>query len=299
MALLKQKIAVRPQAEPRITDLVRKLLREGEAEGVLPTPIDRLFAIAKVTNIDQLPDEAFLQTLTGQARGFFRSAMQKLRGIADLRTRQTYIPPDPHNGRELFVKAHELGHQVMSWHAIDPAYLDDSESLSPAAKTAFEQEANFFGAETVFQGSRFRTLARDFQPSFPAIFELARQHGASRQATAWRFVEEQDEALVLLQYYPTNAVDQEGNRVLALWKSISSQNFSKRYSEIDLPPTLRTGHPWAAARDVDRPCEGNENISVAGDTTAFQWHAWWNGYTLLVLLRRKPVIRLVGDWLKP
>src|SRR5260221_9675508 len=158
MALPKQKIAVRPESETRISDLVRKLIREADAEGILPTPIDHLFKIAKVTNVEQLPDETFLQTLSEQAKGFFKSAMQKLRGIADLRTKTTYIPPDSKNGRELFVKAHELGHQVMPWHAIDPAYLDDTESLSPNAKATFEQEANFFGAETIFQGQRFRTL---------------------------------------------------------------------------------------------------------------------------------------------
>jgi hypothetical protein len=114
MALPKQKIAVRPESESRISDLVRKLIRQADAEGVLPTPLDHLFEIAKVTNLAELPDETFLQTLSDQAKGFFKSAMQKLRGIADLRTRTTYIPPDRKNGRELFVKAHELGHQVMS-----------------------------------------------------------------------------------------------------------------------------------------------------------------------------------------
>lgn len=298
MALPKQRIAVRPESESRISDLVRRLVREADAEGVLPTPIDRLFEIAKVTNIAELPDEGFLKTLPEKAKGFFRSAMQKLRGIADIRTRETYIPPDPRNGRELFVKAHELGHQVMPWHAVDLAYLDDGESLSPDARAIFEVEANFFGSETIFQGSRFRSHARDYQPNFPAVFKLAEQHGASKQATAWRFVEEQDEALALLLYYPTNAIDQDGNRVLGIWRSVGSPAFNKRYVEIDIPQTIHTGHPWVAARDIGHPCDGNESLLVDGQGVVFQWHAWWNGYTLLVLLRRRPVVRLVTDWLK-
>jgi hypothetical protein len=299
MALPKQKIAVRPEAESKISDLVRKLIREAGAEGILPTPIERLFEIAKVTNVQELPDETFLQTLSEQTKGFFRSAMQKLRGIADLRTKTTYIPPDPKNGRERFVKAHELGHQVMPWHHIDSAYLDDNECLLPTAKATFEQEANFFGAETIFQGQRFRTLARDFQPNFGAIFTLADQHGASKQSTAWRFVEEQDEALALLQYYPTGAIDDEGNRVLGVWCSVGSPAFNQRYAAIDLPQTIRTGHIWVAARDINRPCDGNEVFDVDGRKVSFEWHAWWNGYVLLVLLRRKPMLSLVGGWLKP
>lgn len=297
MALPKQKIAVKPDASPKIADLARKLIREADAEGVLPTPIDRLLAIAKITNIDELPDETFLQTLSDRAKSFFKSAKQKLRGIADLREKATYVPRDKNAGRERFAKAHELGHQVIPWHEIDPAYPDDEESLSSDAKGIFEQEANFFGAETIFQGDRFRTLVRDFKPNFDAIFALADQHEASRHATAWRFVEEQDEAIALLQYYPTRAVDNEGNFVLSLWRSVAAPTFDRRYSQIDLPLTIRTGHPWVAARDFNQRCNGNEDITVDGHKIAFQWDAWWNGYTLFVLLRRKPVLRLVKEWL--
>jgi hypothetical protein len=297
-ALPKQKIAVRPDSAARVSDISAKLIRKAEAEGVLPTPIGRLFEIARVTNVEELPDEAFLKTLSDQTKGFFRSAMQKLRGIADLREKTVYIPPDSRPGRELFVKAHELGHQVLPWHSVDSAYMDDNETLSPAAKAIFEQEANFFGSETIFQGPRFRTLARDFQPDFAAIFHLADRHGASRQATAWRFVEEQDEALALLQYYPTSAIDEHGNRVLNLWVSVGSPRFNKQYGAINAPITIRTGHAWVAARDLDQICDGNETLIVDDRGVVFQWHAWWNKHALLVLLRRRPPLRLVGRWLR-
>jgi hypothetical protein len=299
MALPKQKIAVRPEAEGKLADLSRKLIREADAAGILPTPLERLFEIAKVTNIDDLPDETFLQTLSETARGFFLRAKQKMRGIADLRTRAIYIPADRNTGRRLFVKAHELGHQVIAWHNVDPTYLDDNESLGPSAKGIFEQEANFFGAETIFQGKNFRNLARDYQPSVAAIFALADKHGASNQATAWRFVEEQDEAVALLQYYPSSAIDEAGNQVLVVWRSVGSPEFNKRFSEIHVPQAIRTGHPWVAARDLDRDCDGNENLLVDGQGLAFQWMAWWNSYALFVLLRRKPMLSLVGGILRP
>jgi len=298
VALPKQKIAVRPESEPRISALVCKLIREADAAGILPTPLDRLFEFSKVTNIEELPDEKFLRTLSEKAKNFFISAKQKLRGIADLRDSTTYVPRDPNTGRERFAQAHELGHQVMRWHHIDPAYLDDNESLGPNAKTTFEHEANFFGAEAIFQGSNFRTIARDFRPSFEAIFTLADRHGASRQSTAWRFVEEQDEALALLQYYPTNAIDKDGNRVLGVWCSVGSEAFNRRFADIDVPQLIRTGHPWVAARDINQPCDGNEDIVVDGRNITFQWHAWWNGYTLIVMLRRKPVLSVVGGWIR-
>ncbi len=299
MALPKQKIAARPESELRLSDLVRKLLREADAEGVLPTPLDRLFEIAKVTNIAELPDESFLRTLTDKAKGYFISAKQKLRGIADLRERVTYIPQDSNARRQRFVQAHELGHQVIPWHCIDPTYLDNSETLSPEVRVAFEQEANFFGAETVFQGTRFRVLARDYQPSFSAIFVLADRHEVSRQATAWRFVEEQDEAIALVQYYPGYAIDESGNCVLSAWRAIGSPSFLKKYAEIDLPRVLRTGHPWTAARDLNSECEGTDSLLVDGHPIAFQWRSWWNSHALLVLVRRKPMLSVVGGILRP
>ncbi|MGH6714375.1 MAG: ImmA/IrrE family metallo-endopeptidase [Bradyrhizobium sp.] len=301
MALPKQKIAVRPESEPKISTLVRKLLREADAEGILPTPLDRLFEVAKVKNIAELPDEeAFLKTLSDKMRGFFISAKQKLRGIADIRERASYVPPDPNNiGRERFAKGHELGHNVIPWHGVDPAYLDDNESLGPNAKGLFEHEANFFSSDTIFQGAGFRTRSRDYTPDFNAIFKLAHDHGASRQATAWRFVEEQDEAIALLQYYSSKAVDEYGNPVLAIWRSVGSPEFLRRFPNIDPPMTLRTGHPWVAARDVNRVCSGNENLLCDGAHTMFEWHSWWNSRALCVLVRRKPLLSLVGGFLRP
>ncbi|MDF0584175.1 ImmA/IrrE family metallo-endopeptidase [Bradyrhizobium yuanmingense] len=298
MALPKQKIAVRPDSESKLSELSRKLIREADAADILPTPLDRLLEIAKVTNIDALPDDSFLETLSERMKGFFISAKQKLRGIADLRTRSTFIPPDRNERRMQFAKGHELGHQVIPWHQIDPAYLDDNESLGPNAKGIFEQEANFFSAETIFQGASFRKLARDFQPSFNAVFELADRHGATNQATAWRFVEEQDEAVALALYYPSNALDSHGNSVLTIWRSVGSPEFLRRFGNVDLPLALRTGDPWVAPRDLNCACDGNENLMVDGHSMEFQWMAWWNTYTLLVLLRRKPKLSIVGGILR-
>jgi hypothetical protein len=43
------------------------------------------------------------------------------------------------------------------------------------------------------------------------------------------------------------------------------------------------------------------NVELLGvvDGVAFQWITWWNSYTLFVLLRRKPMLSLVGGILRP
>lgn len=297
MALPKRRVVVRPESESKLSQLATRLLHEASAMNVLPTPIDRLFEVAKVKHITELPDERFFESLPEKARNFFRAALQKIRGIADLRERAIYVPAQRSEPRGRFVQAHELGHQVISWQKIDPAYLDDDETLSPEVRNTFEQEANFFGAEIIFQGRKFRTLARDFQPSFEAIFSLADTHGASKQATAWRFVEEQDEAIALVLYYPGNSLDTEGNNVLNLWRSVQSPAFIQRYSSIDLPATLRTGHDWVAARDCETICRGVASLPVDSENVGFRWSSWWNGYTLLILLRKSPLLGVIGEFI--
>ena len=59
-------------------------------------------------------------------------------------------------------------------------------------------------------------------------------------------------------------------------------------------PDSSTGHPWIAARDLKRVCDGTENLAVDGSELPFLWYAWWNGYALLVLLRRKPRLSVIG-----
>lgn len=299
MALPKQKIAVVPESEDKLSQIVRKLLREGDAFGVLPTPVDRLLAVARIKSIESIPDESFLATLSDQTQSFFKGAWQKLRGIADLREDVNYVPKDTHIGRQLFTQCHELGHQTIPWHRVDAAYLDDSESLSADAKAIFEREANYFSAQTVFQIDRFRTMARDYRPSFNAVFALAELYGASKQATAWRFVEDQDETLALLQYYPTGAIDAQGHSSFQLWRSVGSPSFNRRIDGIDIPIMLRAGHPWLMAYQKNQVCDGYEKITVDSHAIPFEWQAWWNGYALMVMLRRRPILRLVGDALRP
>lgn len=80
--------------------------------------------------------------------------MRKIRGLADLRDKAIYVPSDK-SPRELFVKSHELGHEVIPWHNIESGvpveiYVDDDASLSHDAERIFDIEANFYAAEVIF-----------------------------------------------------------------------------------------------------------------------------------------------------
>jgi len=120
----------RPDSESELSELAEQTIKRAGAVGVLPTPIDDLIKASKIVEIANVEELkiGFLATLKAQFRDTFKDAMQKVRGIADLRERVIYIPEPENHSRTIFPKAHELGHQVIPWHNIDPSYLDD---LSP------------------------------------------------------------------------------------------------------------------------------------------------------------------------
>jgi hypothetical protein len=288
--------AARPTSEVEISRIADDLLRKAGAAGVLPTPVDQMLETAKISDVISIEEcsESFFSGLKESARDTFKGIMQKIRGVADLRKRAIYIQQSDKPPRVLFTKLHELGHQQIPWHTVDPTYLDDDATLSPNIQTEFEKEASFFASDLMFQGKRFRKRALDYTPSFDAVFELATLHGASRHATIWRYIEEHDEALAVALYYPVNSFDDHNRQVLSLWKMVSSSKFLEKYGDVELPLLIRTGDPWTRARDYQDICQGHDIILCGQEKVSFEWHVWWNSYTLFVLLRRRPSLGIIG-----
>lgn len=301
MSLPNSRLIISPESAPEIIKIADRALRAAGARGKLPTPIEDLIRAAKIT--DERDAEGvvkrFLSSLNEGRRAFFRSSMQKLRGIADLRERAVYVPSDT-APRERFAKGHELGHQLLYWHHVNTDrestfYADDDKSLSPWVRDLFDVEANLFSSEVIFQGREFTTLARDYRPSFDAVFLLADLHGASRQATLRRYVEAQDEVLAAISYLPSRYdADEEGHAALRAPRFFGSPRFVQKYGDVQLPTEIGPGHPWGEARRLKEVCEGDIDLDCGGVPIRFWWQAWWNTYTLLVLLRRRPALGLVG-----
>lgn len=291
----------RPASSQEIAKIASDLLRRSNTAGLLPTPIDEIIAAANLTEPED-PEpfiQSFLSSLPRVTRDVFLSGWQKIRGIADLRERVIYIPRETKERRRLFVKSHELGHQVIPWHRVNMSYRDDDFSLGFEAQEIFDQEANFFGAEVIFQGQGFTRRARDYQSSFEAVFQLADDHGASRHATLRRFVEEQDETIALLPYWPSQyALDPTGHHVLRRGKLIFSPRFLNKFENLEVPLEIQSDHPWTLARNTEGICAGEIILLSDGVSQSFRWQSWWNSYTLFIMLRRKPVLSSIGHLLK-
>lgn len=285
----------RPESHDEISGLVRRLLTKADAFDKLPTPIERLFEIARIQEIEDLPeaDSSFLSSLSERALNAFFVGRQKIRGMADIRKRVVYIPKNDKRPRILFAQGHELGHQCMPWHNLGSAYQDDNYSLCPDVRVLFEQEANDFSAETIFQGeSRFRRRAREYHTDLNSALHLADVYGASKQATAWHFAEEQDHAVAAIYYYPHKfRTDEFGKPVLIYWKAVASPKFLGDYADIKLPDQLESIHPWATAQFTDKIVSGTDVFRYdAKNKVTLDWDSWWNRYTLIVLLRRRHIL---------
>ena len=284
----------RPESAKEVSKYARRALYAAGAIGKLPTPIDDLMAAAKVGNlkIDEDVKENFYTRLTGSAKQGFKTMWQKIRGIADLRERVAYVDENTSPPRILFAKGHELGHEVLPWHTLDPGFFDDDRILIVDAEEIFDAEANIFSAEVIFQGGNFTRIVRDYTVGFDSIFHLADMHGASRHATAWRYVEEQDEAVALLTYWPSKF----NPEIFRRGKIVASPKFLRKFSFIDIPQQLTQDQDWMAA--YDSSLVHSDMISLDCDAGAFRfkWEAWWSGYTLFVMLRRKPRLHLVRDF---
>ena len=280
-----------PESAVKVSEYAKKALRASDAIGQLPTPIDNLMTAAKIGNLKINEDvkQEFYARLKGAEREEFKSMWLKIRGIADLRERVTYVDENTTAPRIRFAKGHELGHQVLPWHRLDPGRFDDEKSLTSHAEEIFDMEANFFAAEVIFQGSNFTRIVRDYTVGFDSIFHLATMHEASRHATAWRYVEAQDEPVALVTYWPNKF----NSGLLRRGKVVVSPNFRRKFRDIALPRDLEPGHVWTST-NASNPVNGDV-ISLTCGRAAFwfNWETWWNGYGLLVMLRRKPKSHLV------
>lgn len=294
-----------PESAPEIFQIAERALKAAGAKGTLPTPMDDLLRAAKIAQ-ETDPDgvvQRFLKSLNEQGRAFFQFSLQKIRGIADLRERAVYVPTDT-IPRKRFADGHELGHQLIPWHHVAQKggsrfYHDTEYTLSPNVRELFDIEANLFSSEVIFQGRDFTRHARDYKPSFDAVFMLADTYAASRQATLRRYVQEQDEILAAVSYLPSKyQISADGASTLRAPILLGSPRFIQKYSDIQLPLELDATHPWAQVRRLGQMSDGPIDLFSGGSSVRFWWQAWWNSYALLILLRRQPALSMVGRIIK-
>lgn len=179
-----------PQELKLIRDYSVELLREAEALGEFPTPLDRLMDVAKLVYAGEI-------TLSpGQRRSLWSRfgdnldrAMRHLRGVLSYEERSIWLADDLHPRKRRFVHAHEIGHHVLPFHK-QIAYLDNWETMDGELRDACEREANQAAIELLAQGDRMREMADDSKLSSFLLQSLSSQTQISLEATARRISED-------------------------------------------------------------------------------------------------------------
>lgn len=151
---------------------VLALLREADAFGRTPTPLEDIQQAAKLVLTDELSlDLRDRERLREQFGKWVGIAWRRLQGTLAFRSSEIWVKPDLHPMKHRFVLAHEIGHAILPAHANTFAYVDDFTRLPPHARDLFEREANQAAVELLFQAGR---ATEHFDSSPPALAEICR-----------------------------------------------------------------------------------------------------------------------------
>lgn len=187
------------------TELIRDhsvaLLREAEALGTFPTPLDQLMDVAKLVYAGEIaltPKER--RSLLSRFGSQVDRALRHLRGVLSYEQNAIWLADDLHPRKKRFVHAHEIGHHILPAHK-QLAYLDNWETMDGALRDACEREANQAAIEILAQGSRLREMADDSLFSRAVLQRLSAQSEISLQATARRISEDSQRLRCAVIYY--------------------------------------------------------------------------------------------------
>ena len=175
----------------QIRAAVKATLKEAEAIGRFPTPLDDIYRVAELVEAEEVAltfeDRRVLRDRFGELAN---RMLRRLQGVIDFRSDEVWINPDLHPMKQRFVQAHEAGHKILTWQRDTFAFLDDRRRLRPDVKDLFERQANEAAAELLSQAGRLREEADDDNPpNLQTVQTLATKYGMSLQATA-RYIAE-------------------------------------------------------------------------------------------------------------
>lgn len=182
-----------------IKKITNQLLKEADAHGVFPTPVNDIVSAAGLTEVkEDLFDESILSKLPKFLKNKIEAIKYKVLAAIDRKEKLIYINHEHGNeGSKSFRRLHEVTHDILPWQS-DLGYADDHSNLQSSVRNLFEREANFGAAELQFQNDKFTLISKDYQISFSSIIDLSQLIGSSIHAATRRFVETHSVPMALI-----------------------------------------------------------------------------------------------------
>jgi transcriptional regulator with XRE-family HTH domain len=269
------------------------LLREADALGRLPTPLNDIQQAAQLVSAGALTldgkDRARLLERFGR---WVDLAWRRLQGTFDFRSSEIWVAPDLHAMKKRFVIAHEIGHAILPAHKQTFAHVDDFTRLPPFARDLYEREANQAAIEILLQGGRATDEFDSSSPSLEQIRKLADAYGASIVATARCTAENSKRSLAIA------IAHRKRDGALGPSHIYASRNFEARYgwragrapqTQIRAALTAATAsdhEPWVIENRRGEPCAATtEQIDT--------------GYAVILLVAPQSRIRATTRRLAP
>jgi len=273
-----------------------RVLREAGAHGVFPTPVDQILAAAKLTIVDDdVIDEAalrrFMNNLKAGASSLIKSALSKVLGLFEPSERLVVLDKGLHPSKIPFVKLHEAGHGCMPHQSSLYALMQDcDQTLDPYTTDLFENEANVFATEVLFQGTYYEEEAHAESFSVKVPIRLAKKFGASNYASFRRYVNTSPNpcCLVVLEK-PVWQLD--GTFRADIRRIVPTQSFHKLFDATNLGDRVDSLHMLADAvpsqgkrMSYYRTLQLTDRNGAIQNVTA---EAFYTGHNVLILLKPK------------
>jgi Zn-dependent peptidase ImmA (M78 family) len=204
-----------PSQLARVRKEAQRALQEAGALGTLPTPMDRIMAVARVQEVgeDILNEDLISRMRAGAARAGLavKKAISKVLGLFHASEGLVFLNQGLMAVKKRFVGFHEAGHGFMPWQRKMYAVVEDCEkALAGETAELFDREANTFASEVLFQLDTFHEMARDRAFEIWTPVGLAKKFGASNYAAIRQYVRKSDRACAVIVLNAPEIVPDKG-----------------------------------------------------------------------------------------
>lgn len=271
-----------------------RLLKQADAVGRFPTPIGDLLAAQELARAAPEESPLGLASLLSAPLGLqrrLRRVLTKVKAVLDKRARIVHVRPEKLEVQERFNECHEIGHDLCQWH-LEPYYLDGREELDPEVAATFEQEANYAGAELLFQGDLYGTMARSSTFGMASVVDLGERFGASIHASFRQYVARMDGAVagvVLNKPFWRSS----GDLAFPIRQFLASEEFCNDFSFLETPQRQLSSADYPGLEEAFQQVSrtgfvGSSSIALplrSGVTLEIPVELFSNTYHFFLLLR--------------
>lgn len=230
-----------PQQHARVRKEAERALREAQAMGVFPTPVDRIMAAANVREEAGELNDGLVARMRSKAGAALKRALSKVIGLFHASAGIVFLDQTLHKIKKRFVRLHEAGHGFLPWQR--PMYTvveDCDKALDPETADLFDREANVFASEVLFQLDTFHEMAQSKPFDIFVPVRLAPKFDASIYASIRQYVSKNPRCCAVVVLNMPELVPGHGFRA-TLRRAIQSPTFTAMFG----------AYPWPGAYTPD------------------------------------------------